>query len=425
MSTQRITPQLTSGSMSRRNTCRLCDSADLRLAVPLNPSPIADAFVTSGGLGVPQDSYPLDLYLCVSCGHIQNLDIINPNLLFRDYLFTTGSSEGLQRHFSRYATDLISDCDLSAGSLVVEVGSNDGTLLSEFKQHGMRVVGIDPATEIAALASARGIPTINDFLTVEIARRIRLEHGSAQLVCANNVFAHADDLVAMVEAVRELLADSGLFVFEATYLVDLVDKMLFDTVYHEHVSYHSVGPLVQFFRRYGMELINVTRNSSKGGSIRGYAQLASTGQRSVHSDVAAMIENERRRGFDQLSTYENYSKSIEERKKALADFVTERIGKDVLIAGYGASTTTTTLMWNFELTRTLSFIVDDNVKKHGLYAPGCHVPVVPSTELYVRRPDFTIVLAWQYAEAIINKHAEYLAQGGKFVVPLPVLSIIG
>ncbi len=407
----------------RRERCRLCDSPKLELAVPMKPSPIADAYVPASRLGVPQALYPLDLYLCQSCGHVQNLDVVNPEIMFRDYLFTTGSSTSLLEHFRKYATDVISRLEIKPGSLVVEIGSNDGSLLKFFKVQGMRVLGIDPARDIARRATESGVETLPEFFNSKLAAQIRKDYGQASVFCANNVFAHADDLVDIVRGIHDILADDGVFVFEASYLVDIVDNFLFDTIYHEHVSYHSIAPLAKLFERLGMQLIDIQHNASKGGSIRGFAQRT-RGRYPVQPVVGELMAMEKARGFNKLPLYQDYSRRIDQRKAALNDFLDGEIVRGKVIAGYGASTTTTTLMWNFELAHKLAFVADDNLKKHGLYCPACHVPVLPSDELYARRPDYVVILAWQYAAAILKKHDRFIKEGGRFVLPLPELKVL-
>jgi len=402
----------------------MCDGRKLELALPIRPSPIADAYVPAAALGRPQELFPLDLYLCTDCGHVQNVDIVSPELLFRDYLFTTSTSAGLVDHFRKYAAEVASKLGFRAGSLVVEIGSNDGSLLRFFKEQGMHVLGVDPAREIARQATEAGIPTLPDFFNSAAAADIRKQHGRASLVAANNVFAHADDLADIVEGIRDILADDGVFVFEVSYLVDIVDRFLFDTVYHEHVSYHSIAPLARFFNRLGMQLFEIDRVASKGGSFRGYAQRLPEGKRPVSPTVGEMIALEKEREFGALAVYQEFGRKIEARKQRLLNYLDRHTKPGSLVAAYGASTTTTTLMWHFELVRRIAFIADDNPRKHGLYSPASHIPVVPSEELYVRRPDMVIVLAWQYAQPIIRKHPAYLEGGGTFVVPLPDLRTV-
>lgn len=414
---------MTSG-LHRRDRCRMCESERLELALPITASPIADAYIPATRLGQPQETYPLDLYLCLECGHVQNLDIVDPEILFRDYLFVTSTSSGLVEHFRQYAAEVVSHFSIRPGSLVVEIGSNDGSLLRFFKDQRMKVLGVDPAREIARQATEMGVPTLPEFFGSAIASSVRAEHGPAAVVTANNVFAHADDLADIVKGVRGLLADDGVFVFEVSYLVDIVDKFLFDTVYHEHVSYHSISPLVRFFERLGMQLFDVQQIASKGGSIRGFAQRSPEGKRLQAPAVRELMALEQRRGFGSLVPYKAYENRINARKKALTELLGREIAGGALVAGYGASTTTTTLMWHFGLTRKLAFLVDDDPHKQGLFSPGVHIPVVPSEELYVRRPDYVIVLAWNYAEPIIKRHQRFLKEGGKFIIPLPELKVV-
>jgi SAM-dependent methyltransferase len=411
-------------AVSRRRRCRLCDGARLELALAMAPSPIADAYVPKERLGEAQDTYPLDLYLCLDCGHVQNVDVVDPELLFRDYIYVTSSSPGLVEHYRRYVDEVTKRFTVKPGSLAVDIGSNDGSLLRFFKDNGAKVLGIDPARQIAEDATASGIPTLPEFFSERLANGIRARHGAAAIVTANNVFAHADNLADIVRGVRTLLADDGVFVFEVSYLVDIVDRFLFDTVYHEHVSYHSLLPLKRFFARLGMQLFDVQRIASKGGSIRGYAQRLPEGARPVAPLVDELLEVESERGFAGLDVYRRYGAAIQARKTALARVVDEQRAAGKRIAGYGASTTVTTLLWNFDLTKKIDFLVDDNPRKQGLYSPGCHIPVLPSQELYVRRPDWVVILAWNFAEPIINRHRRFLDAGGRFVVPLPEVRIV-
>jgi SAM-dependent methyltransferase len=410
-------------ALRHRSQCRLCDSKDLVLAVPMKPSPIGDAYILPARLGQSQDLYPLDLYLCRNCGHVQNIDVVNPEVLFRDYIYKTSTSAGLVEHFRKYAADVVERFNLKPDFLVVDIGSNDGSLLRFFKGHGARVLGIDPAREIAHHATQSGIETLPEFFNSTLAQRIRCDYGGAAIFCANNVFAHADDLADIVRGIREVLADDGVFVFEVSYLVDIVDKFLFDTVYHEHVSYHSVKPLARFFERLGMQLIDVQLNPSKGGSMRGFAQRLPEGRRPVMPIVGELIAMEVRRGFDQLAIYTEYAMQIERRKNALNNLIDNEIAQGKMIAGYGASTTTTTLLWHFDLPRKLAFIADDNPIKYGRYCPASHIPVMPSEELYVRRPDLVVILAWQYADPIVKRHERFIREGGRFILPLPELKI--
>lgn len=391
--------------------------------MPIKASPIADAFVSADKINISQPLIPLDLYQCQDCGHVQNLDIVNPDLLFRDYIFSTSNSANLVEHFRKYAADVSRDFQLAEGALVVEIGSNDGTLLRFFKNKGMRVQGIDPALEIARAATESGIPTRADFFTSELSREIRKEQGPAKLIVANNVYAHADQLADLTDGIASLLDHDGVFVFEVSYLLDIIDKFVFDTVYHEHLSYHSIDPFTRFFKAHDLHLFDVQKISTKGGSFRGFVQKL--GARQVERPIIAqMIEEETRRGLRKLEIFRNYEREILARKEALLAYIAEVRAQGKSVVGYGASTTVTTLMYHFELFDKLDYLMDDNTKKHGLYSPGCHLEVKPSTALYQDKPDVVIVLAWQYFQPIVKKHAQFIENGGQFVVPLIDLKII-
>lgn len=408
---------------TQRRTCRLCDSTKLDLAVPIKPSPVADAYVPADRLREPQELYPLDLYLCADCGHVQLLEVVDPGILFGHYIYTTSLSLGLVEHFRGYADQILARFTFPQNSLAVDIGSNDGTLLRFFKARGLRVVGIDPAVEIAKRATLDGVPTIPAFFDLALARRLRRENGPAAIVTANNVFAHSDNLPEMAEGIRELLADDGVFIFEVSYLADILQKKLFDTVYHEHLCYHSVKPLAGFFARHGLEFIDIERLPNKGGSLRGLVQRQG-GPRRIMPAVATLQREEESLGLMKLDIFKNFSADLERVKNELLHVLRQLKSDHQKIAGFGASATVTTLVYNFELGPFLSFLVDDNVSRHGLFSPGHHLPVLPAAALRGQNAGHAIVLAWQYAGPILKKHQDFTANGGRFILPLPEVKII-
>lgn len=408
-----------------RNDCRLCSSTNLELVLPILPSPIGDEFVSKDQLNDVQELYPLDTYLCLACGHLQNLDVVDPEILFRNYTYCTSASIGLVEHFNKYAQAIVSGFNIPQGSLVVEIGSNDGSLLKAYKAQGMRVVGVDPAKVIAARATAEGVKTLPEFFNYDIAQQVLNESGLAALICANNVFAHADNIADIVKGIRCLLAPDGVFVFEVSYVPDIIDNFVFDTIYHEHVSHHALIPLERFFNSLDMTLFDVQRVSTKGGSIRGFAQPMSTGKRPTSKAYLQMLEEESRKGISQPEIYRTFYQDIEKRKQAVLVFLDNVISQGKKVAAYGASTTTTTLLYHFELQTRLQFIVDDNPLKYQLYSPGAHIPVYPSDQLYSSQPpDIVVILAWQYSAAIMKRHTRFTDSGGKFLIPLPEMAIL-
>lgn len=287
----------------------------------------------------------------------------------------------------------------------------------------MRVLGVDPARDIARRATESGVETLPTFFNLEVAEKIYAERGPASLVEANNVYAHADDLAGITDGVAKLLAADGVFVFEVSYLVDTLEKKLFDTVYHEHVSYHSVAPLVKFFHAHGLELFDIERIGTKGGSIRGYVQPAG-GPKPRMPIVDELVELERAMGLDKVETFHRFAAELSGLRDQLHAVLREIRATGGQVAGFGASVTVTTLLYHFGLGEFIDYLVDDNSSKHGLLSPGLHLPVVSSQALYESKPAATVILAWQYAEPIMKKHARYVTEGGRFVVPLPTVRII-
>ena len=413
---------MTQAQATRRTSCRLCESPAVELAVPMKPSPIADAYVPASRAGEAQASYPLDLYLCRACGHVQLLDVVDPVALFSDYIYSTSKSPSLVEHFRNYAGELVERLPPPDSGLAVDIGSNDGTFLRFLHERGLRVLGIDPASKIAAAATQSGIETEPEFFTSSLARRIRQEHGPASYVTANNVFAHSDNVADIADGIRELLASGGVFVFEVSYLVDIIDNLLFDTVYHEHLSYHSIAPLAAFFAHHGLELFDVTRLKSKGGSIQGWVQLAGAGR--PHAPIVAeLLALEEKMGLARPPIFREFTAKISAAKEQLHRLLEPACVSGPL-AGYGASATVTTLIHNLELGPFLGYLVDDDFRRHGLLSPGLHLPVVGSQTLYDRKPEFAVILAWQYADPIVRKNQAYLSGGGHFVVPLPRAQVL-
>lgn len=411
------------GSVHRRNDCRMCHSSKLELALKLMPTPLADAYVPPARADEAQPIYPIDMYLCGDCGLLQLLDVVPPQEIYVDYIYESASSLGLDRHFDEYAQEVLQRVRPESGSLVIDVGSNDGMLLRSFRTRGMSVLGIDPAVELARRATESGIETVPEFLTAELVQRLHAERGPAAIVTANNVIANIDDLDAVVGAIRALLAPDGVFVFESFYLGDLVRNKVFDFVYHEHLSAFAVKPVELFFRRHDMELIDALRVPTKGGSLRYTVQLAGGG-RPVSPRIAELRDLEAEQGLDRLDLFRAFAGEIDQAKSDTLDLVRRLKEEGAAIAGYGASATTTTLIYHFELGSLVEYLLDDYPVKQGLLSPGLHIPVLPSEELYERKPDYVVVMAWRYYEPIMRKHERFHEQGGRFIVPMPELKVL-
>jgi SAM-dependent methyltransferase len=401
----------------------------LDLAVPLGAMPIAtpNFQVVGAGRDAPEfrTPVPLELYHCRDCGHLQIVHIGNPEIQYRDYVYTTSISLGLREHFKSVAADIIAKRDLSPASFVVEIGSNDGTLLGAFKDQGLRVLGVDPATAIAKRATANGIETLPEFFNESIGEKIATGYAKADVIIANNMIANVDDLDSFVRGIVKLLAPNGVFIFETQYGVDVTEKNLLDTVYHEHLSYLKARPLVAFFKRFGMKVIEVENIWTKGGSIRVTVQ-ADSGKDNVGESVARHLVSEEALGVDKPEYFRDFLKKVEAIKAELHALVDACHAEGKVVAGYGVSVGTLAMLAQFDLAQKIDFLTDDDTTKGDLLSgPGYDIPIVSPAEFATRAPAMTIVFAWRYTDPIAAKHPGYFAKGGKFVVPLPEVSIRG
>jgi 2-polyprenyl-3-methyl-5-hydroxy-6-metoxy-1,4-benzoquinol methylase len=362
--------------------------------------------------------------MCADCGHVQQLDVVDSKSLWENYTYYSGEAKGMPEHFAEVAARIRENYQLPSGSLVVDIGSNDGSLLRPFRNAGHRVLGIDPAKEIARIASESGIPTIPELMSLDLARRIRAEHGPAHIVCVFNAFAHADNLGEMTEGIRTMLAPHGLFFFEAQYLLDIIDGVLVATIFHEHMSHHSAKPLTRFLDRHGMELIDVERVSIQHGSLVGTVQLKG-GKYQVKDTVRTLLELEATRGLDKLETLRQFGAKLQQLKERTASLVRNLKNSNATIAGYGAARSGPTLISQLGLTGVIEYIVDDHPQKVGKYSSGDGIQIVPTAELCKRMPQYTVILAWVHAAKIIENNSEYLEKGGHFIVLCPELRVVG
>lgn len=400
-----------------RTDCRLCGSTDLVEVLSFGETPLANAYLSSADFNKPEVFAPLVVNACRACKLVQLRDVVDPRTLFNNYLYVSGTSPVFVAHFADYARTVVERFVLGSESLVVDIGSNDGVLLSQFQKVGTRILGIDPAQNIAAEATRKGIPTVAEFFTPETARRIAAEHGKASVITANNVFAHTDNVVDFVEAVKELLSPGGAFVFEAQYLKDLVEQNLFDMVYHEHLCYYHLTPLLSFFKRLGLRIFDVEHVPTHGGSIRVYVGWEN-GPHATSGRVERMCAEEG--PLNEVSTYH----ALGERIKMLGTQLREllegfrRAGKRVV--GYGAPAKATTLCYALGIDgSTLEYIIDDSPLKQGLCMPGTRIPIKVSEALYTDKPDCCLILAWNFADSIAKNHAQFVKNGGVFIVLVP------
>lgn len=410
--------------VSHRETCRLCDSGKVELVVKLEPIPLSENYSADSETGKKAPRFPVDLYMCADCGHVQQLDVVDSKSLWENYTYYSGDAKGMPEHFDQVAAKIITTYQPPGDSLVIDIGSNDGSLLKPFKKAGFKVLGVDPAKEIARRATESGIPTIAELMSLDLARRIREEHGPALVVCVFNAFAHADNLAEMADAIRTMLGPDGLFFFEVQYLLDIIDRVLIATIFHEHMSHHSVNPMAQFLDRHGMELIEVERVPIQHGSLIGTVQLKG-GKRKVGDSVRELGKLESERGLGELETLRRFAAKVKQLKGRTTSLVHEWKKSKASIAGYGAARSGPTLISQLGLTGVIEYIVDDHPQKVGKYSSGDGIPILPTQELCKRMPDYTVILAWVHAQKIIETNQEYLVRGGHFVVLCPETRVVG
>ncbi len=403
--------------------CRLCGSNRIATVLHLNDTPLEDQFVRQEEKAIVQPLYPLELAICEGCGYVHLPYVVNPEASYTDYVYLSGITVGLCDHYDQYAKEVVGDFATSEGSLVVDLGSNDGSMLASFKRLGMQVVGVEPASNIAKLANESGLTTLNAFFTDDVARQILDVHGQASVVTANYMYANVDDVIGFTKNVTKILALDGIFVVQTGYHPEQMKINMFDYIYHEHFSYFTVEVLKNVFSTCGLELIHVEKTAPKGGSIRVVGQLKN-GNLAVGSSVEKAIIEEQQAGMRKIETYHKFALELVELKKQLLERLSQLKSAGNKIVGFGASHSTTTLLYHFEVAPFIEYLVDDNEMKQGRYSPGYHLPVYSSEKLYEDKPDYVVILAWQHQTSITARHQKYLGNGGHWIIPLPQLQIL-
>lgn len=403
--------------------CRICNGNDIETVIKLESTPLEDQFVTEDRLALHQPVYPLELALCKTCGYLYLPYIVSPEASYSDYVYVSGVTVGLRSHYDEYAETIISTYSVPEQSLIIDLGSNDGSMLASFKKLGMRTLGVEPATAIAEQANSNGLTTINDFFTASVAEEIAKEYGKAAIITANYMYANIDDVIEFTRNVRSLLSDKGVFIVQTGYHPEQMKVRMFDYIYHEHFSYFTAKAMTTIFEKCGLQLISTEKTAPKGGSLRAAGQMKD-GPYEVDSSVTAILEEERQANMHEVETYKQFELEIDAVRTEVLSLLKKLKGEGKSIVAFGASHSTTTLLYHFSLSPYFDYIVDDNKLKHGRYSPGKHIPVYSSSRLYEDKPDYVLVLAWQHSQSILDKHRAVLDYGGKFIFPLPECRIV-
>jgi SAM-dependent methyltransferase len=400
--------------------CRLCMHAGLQRVLDLGRMPLANGLLAEHQLRDVEPRFPLAVAFCPHCTLVQITETVAPELLFRDYLYFSSFSETMLRESRLLADRMISARHLDRSSRVLEIASNDGYLLQFYKRAGIPVLGIEPATNIAKVArEERGVRTISQFFTCELARQLCARGEQADVVHANNVVAHIVDLNDFFRGLTSILKPGGVVVIEVPYVKEMIERLEFDTIYHEHVSYFSLSSLDHVVKSHGFEITDVERLAIHGGSLRIFAE-----HRANHTQptpaVRQMIAEEQKCGVTRFAFYEDFAEKVTGLKGRLLGLLGDLKSQSKHIAAYGASAKGATLLNYFGIgAATLDFVVDRSTAKQGLYTPGTHLKIFAPEKLLQAMPEYVLLLTWNFAEEILQQQAEYRRRGGRFIVPLP------
>jgi SAM-dependent methyltransferase len=403
--------------------CRSCGSGDLSVFLSLGDLPLSDGLLSVEQLAGNEPRYPLDVAFCGNCSLVQIMHTVPPEELFgADYPYLSSFTDAVVDNAAQNVAARLRERELGSSNLVVELASNDGYLLQHYAAAGVPVLGIDPAPAAAAAARARGVETIEDFFGRDLAERLAASGRRADIVHANNVLAHVADTNGFVGGIAALLKPDGVAVVEVPYVRDLIDRVEYDTIYHQHLCYFSVTAVDRLFRNHGLCLNRVERLPIHGGSLRLFAERVDRPDAAVRK----LIETERAEGVTEFAYYRDFSRRVLGLRDRLRELVGELKAEGATIAGYGAAAKGTILLNHVGLgPEVIDFVVDRNTFKQGKWVPGVRLPILPPSAILERRPDFVMILPWNFKDEIIAQQADYAKGGGRFIVPVPEPMLVG
>ncbi len=401
--------------------CYICSNDDLTKFLDLGNHPPPLNFISKDNLITKQETFPLQVYFCNNCSLVQLGDAVDPNVMFKSYLYTSGISTAFRDHLSDFVKTLVDRFSPNKDDLVIDIASNDGTLLKFFQNFGIRVLGIEPSN-IADIAKENKIETIKEFFNESVAKDILNVHGQAKIITITNAFAHIKDLDSIMKGIKLLLNEKGVFVSESQYLVDIIEKLEYDTIYHEHLRYYSLKTLIELFDRYDMEIFDCERISSHGGSIRVCASFK--GKFTKSQNLQKILDMEDKLKLTSFSTYEKFANRVYENREKLNILLNEIKLSGNKIVGISAPARSSTILnfCNID-SKTLDYVAEKSSLKIGKFTPGMHIEVVDDEKLIEEQPSHALLLSWHLSDSIVSKIRKDGFKG-KIIIPLPEPKII-
>lgn len=406
--------------------CRICDSVDLVEVIDLGSQPIPNGFLLKENLKVKEKTYPLHVSFCNNCSLMQLTYVVTPKIMFDNYLYIPSASKTRLAHFKSIAEEVRSIAKLTEKSLVIDIGSNDGSLLTAFKNLGVRTLGIDPAENLVKVAELSGIETVLGYFDSKLAKKVVRKYGKARAISATNVIAHIPNLHEVLSGANILLEDYGIFLMQFPYSLDLLKKNLFDTIYHEHLSYFSVKSLLVLAEKSNLEIFDIEKNELDGGSLKVYwKKKSNTKQKTNLAGIDKILKEEEKYGLHTIDAYKDFSKRVEKLKTQTINKLKALKKSKKHIVGYGAAAKANVLLNYFGIdSKTIDYIVDSTPYKQGLYTPGSHIAIYSEDKIYETKPDYVLIFAWNFSREIMEKNKKYKNDGGKFIVVVPEVQVI-
>jgi len=409
----------------KNKSCRLCNSLKIKNMFNLQSTPPANSYRKN--ISIKNKKYPLNVFLCLDCKHLQLVNIINPKILFSNYLYSSGVSNVYLKHLKDYSKDLIRKYRLNQyKDSICDIGSNDGSFLKFFNRIGYKVLGIEPSCNLAKIANNAGIKTINDFLGKKFVNSNKKLIKKFKIITANHVFAHLSNINNFTSAVYKLLRDDGIFIFEVGYLIDVIENKYFDTIYHEHLDFHHLHPLIKFFKIKDMKIVDVKRTNTQGGSIRIHVVKNINNKIKLeYNNIKQILNLENKRKLSIIKTYKLFFRDIQKQKNNFLKLLKDKQLVDKTIIGYGASAKATTLLFYYEIPEDIiKIIIDDSKIKENYFMPGYDIQIKSFNFLHKFNFDYIIIFAWNFNKPIIDKLKTIKNKKFKVILLFPVVKLL-